>query len=453
MDLTYNKMIKLLFTILMIQSLLAEVDPTSVESLTGTLFNGDQVFNRPDIQNMDFSLPTINKLYNSMTPGSVWTVNLKDESKFTVESIPEVLATDDTERVPPKLMVKVYVFFPGDLKPGADTETALHMAFQAQYIWHDYLNVLVPLECEESFETKSEVNHPCQKGIHMANQLLQLQVTGTVRQKDFSDQGLERCIQSKIQLQDMVELPYMQCFIQILGDPKYKDEIIAAKIAEKEKEGYVCNEVGECVMHEDPMVLRALLENLQAKVDGAEPVPIKIPFDDRVRYCAETQLFQLPHNEAIAQYQYDTYEYGCNHWVNRIYWVMDEFVKLRMAFEYVSYSVGPDGRPQLVSKEMQYTSRFEANNADFLEVSWGQGERITEMTIWRANAAPHATLAMSFTLTKGDLSRTVNVGMPTSGAFLNSNYATTLPIKGEIVGLNTALTNRGMTIFAVDVKE
>jgi hypothetical protein len=447
-------MIKLIFILLVAQSLLAQVDPSSVESLVQETAVGSMTFNRPDIQDMDFSLPTINKLYKSMTPGAVWTVNLKDESKFTIESIPEVLETPDTERVPAKLLVRVYVFFPGDLKPGADPETALHMAYQAQYIWHDYLNVLVPLECEESFETKSEVNHPCEQGIHMANQLLQLQITGTVRQQDFTDLGLERCIQSKIQMDGIVELPYMKCFIKILGDPKYKDEIIAAKIAEKEKEGYVCNDMGECVMHEDPQVLKALIDNLQKELDGnADPVPINIPFDDRERFCSESQIFQLPLNPNFTNLSYDTYEYGCNHWVNRIYWEIVDLYKLKLATEYVSYKKGEDGNPVFVSKEVQYTSRFEYNNAKYVEVDWKNGERIKEMTLWRTKDPNQVTFAIEFKLGgKNREDRVVKIGVSTEGNFIDSNTPTTMPINGEIVGWNVANTGFGTVIYGVDIK-
>jgi hypothetical protein len=448
-------MIKLLFTILAISSIFANPDPTSVESLTGTLLDGNQDFTRPDIVNMDFSLPTINKLYNSMSDGSTWNVNLKDNSKFTLERIPEVPESTGTERVPGRLNVKVYIFFPGDLKPGADPSTALHKAFEATYQWNDYLNVLVPMECEEDNKTVSSVDHKCEEAIHRANELLQLQITGNVRQQEFSDIGLERCIQSKIQLNDIVEVPYMKCLIKILGDPKYKDEILAERIKEKEAEGYICNDLGECFMEEDPMVVKALLENLKAQLDvNQEPVPINIPFDDRERFCAEHQVFQLPVADNLTQYSYDTYEYGCNHWVQRIYWHMDGGYKMKLATEYVSYTKGANGEPVFVSKEVQYTSRFELNNAKFLEVDWRNHERIVEMSVWRANNAPYATFSIEFVLAKKDGSdrRTVVVGLPMEGNYLNHNSKSTVNVNGEIVGWNTTLTGAGTIINGVDIK-
>lgn len=448
-------MIKALLTILAIQAIRAVDDPNSVVSLAGTVRNGDQYFDRDEMVNLDFSLPNVNRLCNSMTVGAMWTVNLKDESKFTLEKTGEVPETESSERVPSRCYLRVYIFFPGDLKPGAPPETALHMAFKATYEWHDLTNSYVPKECNEDFKTVSLVDHECKKAVHVANEIIQLQITGTVQQKEFSDLGLERCIQSKIQMKDVVNLPYMKCLIKILGDPKYKDEIIAAKIADAEKKGYICNELGECVMHEDPGVVKALLENLAKELENKEPVPINIPFDGRERFCAESTVFMLETPEDIAKYKYDTYEYGCNHWVEKIYWNLESGYKLKLALEYVSYKEGAAGEPVFVSRELQYTSRFEIADSNYLKVDWKNGERIRGIKLWRTKSAPHSTFSIEFNLARSDGSnaRTVVAGMRMAGPMLNDNVATTVSFEGEIVGMNVSNSGFGTIVHGIDLKQ
>jgi hypothetical protein len=389
-----------------------------------------------------------------MEDGAIWTVNLRDKSQIKLNKIPEVLPIGDAEGVPPRLTLEMYMFMPGDLKPGADYKTALHLAFSAAYQWDARLNSIIPYECAEDMKTVPVVEHECEEAIHTANAILQLQVTGNVQQSSFDEEeGLERCIRSKIQLEALLEHPYMKCLIKILGDPKYKSEIIEALIMEKEKEGYTCNAMGECIMPEDPEILDALMDNLHKQLESQEPVPVRVPFDDRERYCQEHQIMIAPTNELVAQYTYDTYEYGCNHWVGKIYVVLEDQFKLKWATEYVSYKANAEGNPEFVSREVQYTSRFNLESAQYLSVDWRNGERIRSIRVWQTKDVMRVVYRIEFTLAKKD-----GVDSRVEGFGINADQLTGYcsytdhKINGEIVGWNVTNISLGTVLNAIDVK-
>lgn len=445
-------MIKLLVAIMAIHAF-NTTDLTTVGGLVDEPLSGDKSFERDQIVNMDFSLPTIMHLWENMDFGATWTVHLKDESRFTLTKTAEIPESGDNERVPAKLYLKVFIFSPGDVKPKGDPAEGLHLAFSSVYEWNDLANSLVPKECNEDFKTVSVVEHECEKAMHTANEILQLQLTGNVQQTEFTDLGLEECIRSKIQLEALINHPYMKCIIRILGEPKYKDALIDELIKEKEKAGYTCNKLGECIMPEDPEILAALMENLSKQLEGQEPVPVRVPFDDRERYCREDQITVAPTADSFTQYSYNTYEYGCDHWVNRIYFYMDGGFKLKWATEYVSYKADENGNHVFVSKEVQYTSRFLLPEAEFVEVDWKNGERIRSITLWQTNDSMKVVYRIELSLsTKDGTPRKYEFGLPMEGPMLTNNTPVTYPINGEIVGWNVTNISMGTVVNAIDVK-
>ena len=451
-------MIKLFFTIFIISIIKAAPDASAVLGLTNSPIDGNHTFNRENMKDLDFSMSNISEMFPLIEFGSTWTVNLADGSKFTVTKTAEIPATKDSEKVPAQLTLRVYFFNPGDLAPGADPSTAVHLAFTSAYVWNDLLNSLVPKQCEESFPPITSVEHECEKAIHTANEIIQLQITGSVQQKEFSDEGLERCIRSKITSEKLLETDYMRCFIKVIGDPKYKDELITARIKEKESKGFVCNEIGECYMPEDPQVLEAMIENAKKALANEEPVPVRIPYDNRTRFCNDVQMTpSFKPLVGMENYSYDTYEYGCGHWVEKMYFFLDDF-KLKWATEYVQYKDGPEGKPVNVSREVQYTSRFDLTRAQELVVDWANGERITNVRIWYVNenpqrpGMPRATYCLEFTLSNGSESRVAKFGMDMSGQMGDNSTPVDFPIEGEIVGWDIANISFGTIVRAFDVK-
>lgn len=448
-------MIKIIFLLISFQALRA-ADTTTVMGLTDVRMEGNQDFTREEMMEMDFSIPTLMHLYSLMDDNATWTVHLKDSSRFQIHKIPEIPEGESSEGVAARLSVEMMMFHPGDLMPGANHETAMHEAFTAMYEWNDQLNSLVPIECNEDIRTVPVVEHECEEAIHTANAVINLQMTGTVRQKDFVDEhGLERCIRSKIQMEGVLNHPYMQCLINVLGDSKYKAEIIQAQIEKKEKEGYTCNELGECVKPEDPEILDALMDNLRKELANQEPVPIRVPFDDRTRYCQENYIIMTPGQETFANFNYDTYEYGCDSWVEKIYFYLDGGFKLKWATEYVSFKPDAQGNPEQVAREVQYTSRFElAAAASTLVVDWRNGERIRSLRVWTTNDANRVTYRLEFTLARGDGSeeRVAAYGMDMEGPIGANNSSTDYPINGEIVGWDTTNISFGTILNAIDVK-
>ena len=449
-------MFKLFLTLFVLSAIRAD-DP-SVAGIATTQVSGNQIFERPDLQNLDFSMNTIRSLYPLIEEGKMWTVNLADGSYFTLHRMAEIAATGDSERVPAQLRLEVFFYNPGDHRPGDDRSTAVHKAFSSSYVWNDVLQGLVPKVCEESVPEITNVEHKCQDAIHTANAILQLQVTGSVQQQEFEDAGLERCIASKITSQRVVESPYMMCLIKILGDPKYKNELVSALIKEKEAQGYVCNAIGECYKPEDPAILNAMIENARRELASQEPVPVRIPYDSRTRYCNDQQMTpNFSPVQSVDQYNYDTYEYGCGHWVEKMYFYMDGFI-MKWATEYVEYKDGPNGTPVNVSREVQYTSRFDLGSANVLVVDWQNGERITNVDVWYFNASPNnpnmprATFAMEFTLSNGTTSRKARFGLPADDNMIAMSSPYSFPIHGEIVGWDVANLNVGTIVRAIDVK-
>ena len=451
-------MFKIFLTLFVLSVINADTDAPSVSSIATTQVTGDQTFERSDLTNLDFSMETIRSLYPLIQEGKVWRVNLADGSYFTLHRVAEIVATPNSERVPAELILKVYFYNPGDHLPGTDRSTAVNLAFSSVYVWNDLLQGLVPKVCEENVPKITNVEHKCEDAIHTANAVLQLQVTGSVQQQELDDAGLERCISSKITSQRVVNSPYMMCLIKILGNPKYKNELVSALIKEKESQGYVCNEMGECYQPEDPAILEAMIENAKKQLANQEPVPVRIYRDNRTRYCNDQQLTpNFSPISGIEQFSYDTYEYGCGHWVEKMYFYMDGF-KMKWATEYVSYKDGPNGTPVNVSRELQYTSRFNLDNSDQLVVDWQNGERITGVSVWYLNEmennpnGPRATFAMEFVLTNGDNSRKARFGYPENDQMMTYSTPYYFPINGEIVGWDVANINVGTIVRAIDVK-
>lgn len=367
-----------------------------------------------DPYRVDLRIENLNQLYKDMGPNEIKKVDLADESYFTL-SMPHVK----------KLLVTVMLYNPAD-------ETH-NKAYEAEYIWNEDLGTLIAETCAE-YEPPvlpPTVEPFCVEGIMKASEMISLQVSGIADYEGWDMENLEKCIADKLPPKT-IEKPYLKCLINVIGDKKYAQEAIDAKIKEMEAQGYECEPNGDCVKAEDPEIFAKILEELRG-----EKVPIDVPNDDRPRFCDLETIPIIGENPNEPGTEYiETHQYSCSYWVNHVYCktIND---RLYWAVEYV------DNKGHT---ETFHTYPFNVATADTtVSVPWAEGIRMSKLDL-AMQPGNLAVEQLTFSFNKSKLPVTCqNTGSSYKGPFQHG----VAELSGELAGFHFARIAEGVRVKSV----
>ena len=367
-----------------------------------------------DPYRVDLRIEHLNTLYQNMAPSEMKKIELADESYFT-------LSMPDTN----KLLVVVMLYNPADEKH--------YKAYEAEYLWNEDLGTLIAEKCEHLTPEilPPSVEPVCEEGIMHASELISLEVSGIADYEGWDMENLEKCIADKLPPK-VVEKPYLKCFVNVIGDAKYAQEAIDAKIASMEKQGYECQPNGDCVKAEDPEIFAKIVEELKG-----EKTAIAVPNDDRPRYCEIEPIMVIGTDPNVAEPEYmESHEYSCSYWVNHIY-CKNVNDKLQWAVEYIDNNG---------HRETFHTYPFNVVEADkTISIPWAQGIRMNQMDLFMAPGSL-AVEEMEFKFNKTKLPVSCkSVNAPSR----SSMYHVKAPLSGELSGFHFARLPEGVRVKSV----
>jgi len=373
----------------------------------------DQPVVEDDPYRVDLRIENLITYYEAMAPNEMKKVDLADESYFT-------LSMPDTN----KLLVTVMLYNPAD-------ETH-NKAYEAEYDWNEELGTLVAHTCAEFSPPvlPPKVEPVCEEGIMKASELISLEVSGIADYEGWDMENLEKCIADKLPPK-VVEKPYLKCFINVVGDRKFAQEAIDAKIAEMEKQGYECQPNGDCVKAEDPEIFAKIVEELKG-----EKTAIAVPNDDRPRYCEIEPIMVIGTNPAVPEPEYvESHQYSCSYWVNAVY-CKNINDRLYWAVEYID----DHGHT-----ETFHTFPFNVVEAKRIAVPWTQGIRISQLDLFMAPGSL-AVEELQLNFNKSKLPVSCKSGNAPSRS---SMYHVKAPLTGELAGFHFARMPQGVRVKSV----
>lgn len=358
---------------------------------------------------VDLNIMNLNGSFKRMGTGDNTQINLADDSYYT-------LAKPDENT----LLVTVVLYSPGD---------GTHQpVYNGKYVWNDQADSLIAETCKEN-EVQIEkpvVNADCSKGIIMASEIISLEIEGSVDMNKYEKETLEDCLSAKLPPK-VVNKSYMTCLIKVLGDKKYAQEAVDAKIKDLESSGYQCSPDGSCYKNEDPDVFAAQMESLNGK-----PTPVEVFGDSRPRYCG------LKSHPLMADMSSDTTKYivshnkKCKKWVNSIYCHVNNGV-VHFAIEYIN---------EKNQKSMFMPHSFNLYNVGVknLKVNWRNGVRINTMK-FRPDKKTLAIKRIKMYMSNGD-----ELKCGVNGNLKESTHNVKVGLMGEIAGFEYAKIADGIRL-------
>ena len=366
-----------------------------------------------DPYRVDMRIENLNSLYREMS-GTEVKMELADDSYYTLNK-PEAN----------KLLVTVMLYNPAD-------ETH-YMAYEAEYHWNEDVGTLIADVCKEAQPPilPPKVEPFCEEGIMKASEMISLQLWGVANYDQYYDmENLENCVADKLPPK-MVEKPYLRCMINVMGDKKYAQESLDAKIKEFEAKGYECESNGECVKAEDPEVFAKILSELRG-----EKVAVEIPNDSRPRYC-DLRTVPLTLNPDNSVEYIESYEPSCNYWVNAVYCKSVEN-RLFWAVEYV------DAKGH---EEIFHTFPFDVAQADkTIQIPWQQDVRLNRIEFFMNPAEQYTVDEIQFNFSQRMLPVVCSRNNSVNRADLTQGK---IDLTGELGGFHFARLAGGVQIKSV----
>ena len=362
-----------------------------------------------DAYKVDLNIMNLNASFKSMVTSSTTRIELADESYYTLSK-----GTEDS------LNVEVMLYSPG--------EEVHKTVYSGYYVWNDQASSLIATTCTdgEIVIEQPEVNISCTEGILMASEIISLEVQGSVEMNECRNDTLEDCLASKLAPQEVAK-DYLKCLVNVLGDQKYAQQAINAKIKELEEAGFQCLENGECHMVEDPDVFAAKMESLKGV-----PTPIAIAGDDRKRFCKLKSHPLMAASDSDTAKYIESYNKTCKKWVTKIY-CKEVKGSLYFAFQYIN---------ALKQKSMWMPHSFNVNGSGVqsMNVNWKAGVRINSINF----RSDKTTLAVK--KIKLSMSDDSKLRCKVAGNLEDSTHLIKIGLMGEVAGFEYAKVADGIRI-------